>query len=67
MAAALARASYWRDGKQLARGAAGPSALAHGRPQAWDAILRAIDDAFAQAHLTLPALSVLQSHADCPA
>ena len=45
------------DGKQLARGAAGPSALAHGRPQAWDAILQAIDDAFAQAHLTLPALS----------
>jgi glucosamine kinase len=47
------------DGKPLARGIAGPSALAHGRQQAWDAILLAIDDAFAQANLALPALSVI--------
>ncbi|WP_230407686.1 BadF/BadG/BcrA/BcrD ATPase family protein [Undibacterium rivi] len=46
-----------RQGKPLARGTAGPSALAHGRPQAWEAILQAITDAFAQAHLAHPALS----------
>ncbi|WP_234030435.1 BadF/BadG/BcrA/BcrD ATPase family protein [Undibacterium sp. 14-3-2] len=47
------------DGMPLARGIAGPSALAHGRQQAWDAILLAIADAFAQANLALPALSVI--------
>jgi len=44
-------------GKELARGVAGPSGLAHGRDKAWQKILLALNDAFTRAGLEQPPLS----------
>ena len=44
-------------GTLLSRGSGGPSGLVHGRQRAWDAILMATRQAFAQAGLAMPALS----------
>ncbi|MFZ6875514.1 BadF/BadG/BcrA/BcrD ATPase family protein [Undibacterium sp. Di27W] len=44
-------------GKELGRGSAGPSGLAHGRDKAWQAILLATQQAFAEAKLSMPALA----------
>ena len=46
-----------RNGKELARGAGGPSGLVHGRQNAWHSILAALREAFAHAGLSMPELS----------
>ncbi|WMW79484.1 BadF/BadG/BcrA/BcrD ATPase family protein [Undibacterium cyanobacteriorum] len=48
-----------REGKELARGSAGPSGLMHGANQAWSAILEAINMAFASIGMVRPALEVI--------
>jgi glucosamine kinase len=50
--ACIARA----DGVELARGSSGPSALMHGSAPAWAAVLAAVQHAFGEAGLALPAL-----------
>jgi glucosamine kinase len=45
------------SGKELGRGSAGPSGLAHGRDKAWQSILLATRQAFAAANLDVPALT----------
>ncbi len=45
------------SGKELGRGSAGPSGLAHGRDKAWQSILLATERAFAAANLDVPALA----------
>lgn len=45
------------NGKELGRGSAGPSGLAHGRDKAWQAILQATRQAFTEANLDMPALA----------
>ncbi len=45
------------QGRELARACAGPSGLAHGREMAWQAIQEACAKAFAEAGLSLPALT----------
>ncbi|WP_329604236.1 BadF/BadG/BcrA/BcrD ATPase family protein [Undibacterium nitidum] len=47
------------EGQEIARGNAGPSGLMHGAEAAWKAILSAITQAFQQANLALPPLSVM--------
>ncbi|MBI3283913.1 MAG: ATPase [Burkholderiales bacterium] len=47
------------DGEQLGRGSAGPSGLAHGVDRAWQAILAATAQAFANAGLGMPDLSAI--------
>ncbi|MBV8666409.1 MAG: ATPase [Burkholderiaceae bacterium] len=44
------------DGTEIGRGSAGPSGLMHGIVNAWNAVLAAIDQAFAEAHITRPVL-----------
>lgn len=46
-----------RDGRELARGSAGPSGLAHGRDSAWQSIVQATREAFASASLEMRDLS----------
>ena len=45
------------DGRELARGAAGPSALRYGADAAWAAILQALTQAFSSLGLPVPALA----------
>ncbi|MFZ6648456.1 BadF/BadG/BcrA/BcrD ATPase family protein [Undibacterium sp. TJN25] len=45
------------DGAELGRGSAGPSGLMHGIENAWNAILSAVKQAFAEAGLSMPELA----------
>lgn len=47
------------QGEELGRGSSGPSGLMHGAASAWQAILQAIELSFADAKISMPALTQL--------